>query len=352
MKLKHVGKNGLLVLISIAAAVIILEAGVRLYYGNPPISKYPQMSQTPTDYGYVLTPNQRGTFSMDQPVAANSHGFRDREWASPKPAGGFRVMCLGDSMTFGHGVSVESAYPRALDEMMRGTTMNAEVISAGVPGWNTVHELNFLKSKGVQLEPDLVILGFYPNDFSRKSEILHPTLTRRGALEARPPWLRWLPYKVIYFFKRSALFIFLKDRVDNLLDGADAFEARMMRGEVDFSTNRRIVDGLDGLLKINRLLEDHNIEFMVAFIPSINYFWAPRRAGGLNGRLKTFCHSHQIPFIDMAEGFWAAEVADKNKFYLHPWDFHLSPMGHQLIAEQLLPPIRKVLERRDGAENR
>ncbi len=350
MNLKRVGKNGGLVIVSIVAMLVVLEFGIRLKYGAPPISKHPQMSQTPTEYGYILTPNQSGGFSLDQPVGANSHGFRDREWDAPKPAGGFRAMCVGDSMTFGHGVSVESAYPRVLDAMIKRAGGNAEVISAGVPGWNTVHELSFLKNKGVQLEPDLVILGFYPNDFSRKSEILQPVLTRDGALEARPPWVRWLPYPVIYFLKRSALFVFLKDRVDNLLDGSDTFEARMMRGEVDFSKNGRIRDGLERLLEIKRVCADHRIEFMVAFIPSIHYFRGPGDVIRLNEHLKEFCHSHDIRFVDLSEGFWAAGVTDKNKFYLHPWDFHLSPLGHKRIAEQLYPSIRSVLERHD-AEN-
>ena len=44
--------------------------------------------------------------------------------------------------------------------------MNWEVWNLGVPGYNTGQELAYLEEIGPRAKPDLVIVGFYPNDFS------------------------------------------------------------------------------------------------------------------------------------------------------------------------------------------
>jgi hypothetical protein len=38
------------------------------------------------------------------------------------------------------------------------------VINAGMPGYTTYQELEFLKLYGLEMEPDLVVLGFVFND--------------------------------------------------------------------------------------------------------------------------------------------------------------------------------------------
>ena len=42
----------------------------------------------------------------------NALGFRGREVSPEKPQGVFRVLCLGDSITFGHAVAIRNRIPR------------------------------------------------------------------------------------------------------------------------------------------------------------------------------------------------------------------------------------------------
>ena len=44
--------------------------------------------------------------------------------------------------------------------------MNWEVWNLGVPGYNTAQELAYLQRGGRAYAPDLVVVGFFPNDFT------------------------------------------------------------------------------------------------------------------------------------------------------------------------------------------
>ena len=62
--------------------------------------------------------------------------------------------------------------------------MNWEVWNLGVPGYNTATELHHCDEWGPRAEPDLVVVGFYPNDFTANDAITEPTLLRRAPQRA------------------------------------------------------------------------------------------------------------------------------------------------------------------------
>jgi lysophospholipase L1-like esterase len=103
------------------------------------------------------------------PVRINSLGFRDpREYSLEKLPGTFRILVLGDSVTFGHGATFETTYPYLLEQRLKSwqPAVGWEVWNLGVPGYNTRQELSYLQEVGPRYQPDLVIVGFYPNDFT------------------------------------------------------------------------------------------------------------------------------------------------------------------------------------------
>ncbi|MBU0516086.1 MAG: hypothetical protein KJ621_15085 [Proteobacteria bacterium] len=91
---------------------------------------------------------------------------RGPDFRVPKPAGEFRIICVGDSTTFGWKNAVVQTYPHYLQEILTQKIPGRQikVINAGVPGFNSAFALSYLALRLVQLQPDLVIIKLGYND--------------------------------------------------------------------------------------------------------------------------------------------------------------------------------------------
>jgi lysophospholipase L1-like esterase len=105
-------------------------------------------------------------YTWGHPAARNRYGFRDRDFAVPKPNGVFRIMVLGDSFTWEVGLSAEQRYTDLLEEILREARpeLRAEVLNFGMPGIGTVHEMALLHVYQDVVDPDLIAVGFCLND--------------------------------------------------------------------------------------------------------------------------------------------------------------------------------------------
>ena len=98
----------------------------------------------------------------------DAHALRGKHFAVPKPEGTVRVICLGTSSTWGHGIDETSGldYPSllgdALRERMPGVPI--EVVNAGVSGASTPRLLYFLREVLLGFEPDVVVFSLSYND--------------------------------------------------------------------------------------------------------------------------------------------------------------------------------------------
>ena len=91
----------------------------------------------------------------------NSQGFRDRERTFERSSAAPRVLALGDSITWGAGVSYDETFTALLERSLQATAPGAEVINVGVPGWGPHEEFHLLKVYGVKLQSDVVLLNFF-----------------------------------------------------------------------------------------------------------------------------------------------------------------------------------------------
>ncbi len=100
-----------------------------------------------------------------EPVHINSHGFRGPDWRDKKPAGVFRVACLGDSSTFGWSVGEEDTYPYQLEELLEEECVfDVEVMNLGVTGYTSLQGKELMRTRVMEWQPDLVVFAFGPND--------------------------------------------------------------------------------------------------------------------------------------------------------------------------------------------
>lgn len=103
------------------------------------------------------------------PVQINSQGLRDNFHSYLKPQNTKRVLLLGDSVTFGWGVSHEDTYDEQLEILLNEySNFKVEVINAGVGSYNTYQEMVYLKQAGVRYDPDIVTLLYVENDIESK----------------------------------------------------------------------------------------------------------------------------------------------------------------------------------------
>ena len=115
---------------------------------------------------YVLNKNYKGWF-QGHPTEINNFGMRHKiNYKVGKDENTFRILILGDSVTFGDGNRLETTYPYQLEGMLKSwePKVDWQVWNGGVPGYDAVTELRTLEEIGPIYNPDLVIVGTYQND--------------------------------------------------------------------------------------------------------------------------------------------------------------------------------------------
>src|SRR5262245_6639836 len=124
---------------------------------------------------YEMIPNLKFRY-FGADCATNSFGFRSPPVEVAKPADAYRVVVLGDSVAFGHGVAIDDAFPHQLELLLQAELQGrkVEVINTGVSGYNLAMEVATLVDKGLQFKPDLVVYHYVGNDLDLPPLIVTP----------------------------------------------------------------------------------------------------------------------------------------------------------------------------------
>ncbi|HYY41864.1 MAG TPA: SGNH/GDSL hydrolase family protein [Pyrinomonadaceae bacterium] len=116
-------------------------------------------------------------------VSTNGQGLRHEGDIGRKQAGALRVVCLGDSVTFGYRVPVVFPqhpeayapdwlpYPMLLERRLRAANpgRQIEVIALAVPGYTSYQGLLWLRRDIAALQPDVVTVCFGWNDINLRA---------------------------------------------------------------------------------------------------------------------------------------------------------------------------------------
>ena len=152
--------------LSIGFTLIVLEVMVRVFEVPParmdPLNwKRFQLSSNPI-LQYEHAPNTQDTLSK-----INEHGFADnKSYEKRKPAGVFRIVVVGDSVTaFSGGTGLN--WTEVLEENLNkelGGAPSVEIINMAVGGYDSFQQAEFLRVYGMSWDPNLVLVGFCFND--------------------------------------------------------------------------------------------------------------------------------------------------------------------------------------------
>ncbi len=163
---------------------------------------------TSGELGWSLRPRFDG-IALTTPRTFDADGYFTIDTAQVADGSLPRIICLGDSNTFGWGVDAGATFAELVDRRL--PTM--DVLNLGVIGYSSFQGLRVLKGRGLDLEPAVVIASFNHNDRSyilpdsqvdslekfaaiyrdrwRKQALAHVYLLRAGAHGLRKlGWLR------------------------------------------------------------------------------------------------------------------------------------------------------------------
>jgi len=120
------------------------------------------------ELGWSVRPN---AVSADGKARTNSIGARGtREYALAKPAGVTRLVCVGDSYTWGDEVADADTFEAQLEDACR----DVECINLGVAAYGTDQALLRWKRVGERLQPDVLVVGLLLENIGRNVNRYRP----------------------------------------------------------------------------------------------------------------------------------------------------------------------------------
>jgi lysophospholipase L1-like esterase len=169
-------RRWLVLLVTCASLFSALELGLRVYLGRlapeAKQAKYARPDDLPPERAkylphpylcYALNPAYR---SADGKNRHNALGFRGAELALEKPAGTYRIVCIGGSTVYDTEIEDwRAAFPAQLEEVLRAKGYAAvEVVNGGVGGYTSFETLIDLALRVLEVQPDLVVVYHNTND--------------------------------------------------------------------------------------------------------------------------------------------------------------------------------------------
>ncbi len=285
------------------------------------------------DMTYMLQPN--GEFiTFGVPFQTNELGFRDKP-ISEKTPNLFRILCVGDSVTFGTGVTNEETFSNVLEEMLQeyaqpGVTI--DVINMGVSAYNARNIRGQLEEYLPVLKPDVVVYVFVENDLDDSV-----SAAPNGYLTACDPTQ---PFEAPFVGDDFAgMWLIRKQNIgnksiltrignvfDNQLDEICKLPPPLILGTHPEPTRRwqRFEEDLD---RMKQLTGNSGAAFLVYS------FALEAHSEPVVQRLREICRTRGIPEATTMPVFNYDSYAGH---YSLGYDPHCNPEGHQIMADRLL----------------
>lgn len=304
-------------------------------------------------------------FEFSTPIVLSSIGIRNKE-VGPKQEDVLRIIGVGDSFTFGNGVTGEETYLSQLESCLqhqKGTP--AEVINCAVPAYSPLQEARFFQRMDSTLHSDVVIMGFFVgNDIVESGDLFDsvgvPTVrVENGGLVSNKPsdeersLVRRITRPIrFYLSTRSHMYVFLRNRSSELLSAAGLHPFNLPPDFCAKNPSQRIAESwklTKSILKdFATYTRDRSKRLIVVILPTSYQVYesswkAYIAALKINPEdydldmpqriLGEFFEKEDIEFVDMLPILRKVDVLGPRLFY--PIDGHLTPEGHKYVAQTL-----------------
>jgi lysophospholipase L1-like esterase len=369
-------RSAILSLATLIVLAIVLESGVRLVVPQ----QYWRFRDATADWqldptlGWVNQPDLdvesrfqevpiRFRTNRDGLIPATAAPERSRDTA-------LRVMVFGDSMVVGREIPQDQTYTVRLEEQLRARGIRAEVINAGVQGYSTDQVLLLMQRWLPVYRPDLALYGSTHNDlggieldYANGQAKPHFAIEGDGSLRLLRPrlgaeiqryggglrtWIQW-----------SAFYRLLQPRIAMLRARFIGFDQRVMLGLYEEAYVRpgfadRVDWRLYGALvgRMRDTARDAGARFEFFAHPEVGEVWDPYieqtcvnlgaarsqyDPHAMERRIIEVAREQRVEFVPLIDDFRSRQ--QRGPFHLLPTDAHLSPAGHELLAELLASRI-------------
>ena len=292
----------------------------------------------------IVYRDRHGAVAREVLSRVNRQGFRGAEVAEEKPPGVFRIVCLGDSHTFGYGVGEGESWPCVLESALRARLDGSrfEVLNCAVNAYDAEQSLALLELRLLRFHPDLVLLGFFVNDTAIRGVQSPP--------EQEPPsWIMKLsdPHRkgFVRWLREHSRF------VDLIADGAFNRDSLGF-----FSRSRSALFGEDyegwirvraALVRARERLAAERIGFVVLLLPFLVEEEGHLGSTRAMGIVRAFCAQSSIPCLDLEPAFAGRDLGELR---VHPRDFHAGPEAHRILGQAAAQELAPYLDA-GGVEN-
>lgn len=274
----------------------------------------------------------------------NSFDFREREIDSHGDENVFRIVVIGDSLTYGQGIDIKSRLTNRLEDMLNSNTSAYEVLNFGKSGAETVDHIEFLKNFVIGIKPDFVLLQWFINDVEGQN------------YEGRPKRLRLIPYTRLARFlnKHSVLYFLLNNQWKSIqatlgLGSKFTYTEYLVERFRDSDGDDAIAarQALDQFLE---LCKKNGIPVGIIVFPELTGSYANEYPlGFLLDRVIAACKSWGIQCVDLRPVFEG--IDPPSKLWVNRFDSHPSSFANELAAHAVfdaLSPTWEILRSRES----
>jgi hypothetical protein len=272
-------------------------------------------------------------------IITDRFGFRRARTDPIMPS----VVILGDSQTFGHGVSNDEAYPNVLDEMFP----DCQIINAAVPGTELNYYYAYLRKiveENILQDLRRVVVGLTMpgNDFTGTMEVDRALTAYRcmvvknrkvvyNKCRVNPNHLRTkinflLSYSQAYTFLRINWWPWFKWKFFMTYEDQESYKQVML------AQYRQPLEPVKTLIeRMHRFATKHGIGLTFVFLPDRpRYFSKPPRYLKL---VQDYMNENGIEHIDLVPPL-KTHYRRLEDYWL-PFNGHYNKAGHRIIAELL-----------------